>query len=659
MSEQTPSQATAASDCPPVPQSIMTASRDELNHVELEIFAGHLPDDLQGYVFIVAPVGTVESGGLPFKNGDSFLNGDGMVYRLDFNQKGKVALKTRIVKPLDYYFDAGTQGTKLGFRNHGILRFSLLLGARNELNTAFLPVKFSQDESERLLVTYDAGRPYEINTNTLELITPVGSNKEWRPEAPLPYLFPPIFSTAHPAFDTYTHEMFGVNYGRSLENFIESVPALEEIDKLFPEVRQFWEQFKGLEDFVYLIRWDGSNPLERWTLINSDGSPVSIKQTIHQIGVTKDYVILMDTAFSTGLEQLLTNPFPENKELERILRSFLESAPSPDSILYIVSRSDLQKGQRPALNEPEVKVVVRKVVIPLEAAHFLVNYDNPDDKITLHVAHICGWDVAEWLRQYDISAYQPHNKMPDYLPGMELNEMDISRLGRYVIDGKSQEQKPIESKVISDLESTWGLGLYAYLDRLSSGKTPGQLDNIYWISFGLWKDLMTHFMCYLYRNYKYQQVPQSEVLSLAQMGVPACLLRLETQSMEIGDRYQFPPGYIVSSPQFMPRRGSQGSSTDGYIACTIFTPERNEIWIFNAEALSQGPMCKLRHRSLNFTFTLHTAWLEQIEPRSSQYKISLKEDYNDLAKNYQCPPEFQKEIEELFAKELYPRFEQA
>ncbi|HAX79008.1 MAG TPA: lignostilbene-alpha,beta-dioxygenase [Cyanobacteria bacterium UBA11372] len=657
MSEITQSNTKAVtSGCPPVPQSIMTASRDEID-VELKICEGHLPDDLQGDIFFIGPVGTVESGGLPFKDGDSFLNGDGMVYRLDFNQKGKVTVKTKIAKPLDYYFDEATKGTKLGFRNHGILRFSLILGARNELNTAFLPVKFSQDESERLLVTYDAGRPYEINTHTLEVKTPVGSNKEWRPEINLPYLFPPIFSTAHPAFDTYTHEMFAVNYGRSLENFIDTIPFLEEVDKLFPEVRKFWEQFKGLEDFVYLIRWDGVNPLERWTLVNPDGSPVSIKQTIHQIGVTKDYVVLMDTSFSTGLAQILNNPFPDNKERERILRQLLESPPSPDSIIYIVSRSDLAKGQRPAMNEPEVKVVVRKVVIPLEASHFLVDYDNPDDKITLHISHICAWDVAEWLRTYDLSAYPPHDPVSSPWPGMELNLMDISRLGRYVIDGKSQEEAPVESKVISDRRYTWGPSLYTYLDRLPSGMTPGQLDNIYWSSFGLWKDLMTQFMCYLFRDYKYQQVPQSKLLSLAEQGIPPCLFRLQTCSMEIADQYLFPPGFMVSSPQFMPRRGNQGSSTDGYITCNVFTPERNEIWIFKADALSEGAICKLYHESLNFAFTLHTAWLPQIGSRLAEYKISLQEDYEELAKKFQYPPEFEKEIQELFAKELYPRFE--
>jgi Retinal pigment epithelial membrane protein len=369
-------------------------------------------------------------------------------------------------------------------------------------------------------------------------------------------------------------------------------------------------------------------------------------------------VVLMDTSFSTGLAQILNNPFPDNKERERILRQLLESPPSPDSIIYIVSRSDLAKGQRPAMNEPEVKVVVRKVVIPLEASHFLVDYDNPDDKITLHISHICAWDVAEWLRTYDLSAYPPHDPVSSPWPGMELNLMDISRLGRYVIDGKSQEEAPVESKVISDRRYTWGPSLYTYLDRLpSSGMTPGKLDNIYWSSFGLWKDLMTQFMCYLFRDYKYQQVPQSNMLSLAEQGIPPCLLRLQTCSMEIADQYVFDPGYMVSSPQFMPRRGNQGSSTDGYITCNVFTPERNEIWIFKADALSKGAICKLYHESVNFAFTLHTTWLPKIEPRLAEYKIYLKEDYEDLAKNFQSPPEFEKEIQELFAQELYPRFE--
>jgi hypothetical protein len=43
-------------------------------------------------------------------------------------------------------------------------------------------MKFAQDSHDRLLVTYDAGRPYEIDTETLEIVTPVGANKEWQGE---------------------------------------------------------------------------------------------------------------------------------------------------------------------------------------------------------------------------------------------------------------------------------------------------------------------------------------------------------------------------------------------------------------------------------------------------------------------------------------------
>jgi hypothetical protein len=96
------------------------------------------------------------------------------------------------------------------------------------------------------------------------------------------------------------------------------------------------------------------------------------------------------------------------------VRNLLEHPPSPNSTLYIVDRNQLKRGQIPLKGEPEVEVVAQKVVIPLEACHFLVDYENPDNKITLHVAHICAWDVAEWLRSYDRSPY-PDSSIPPHL----------------------------------------------------------------------------------------------------------------------------------------------------------------------------------------------------------------------------------------------------
>ncbi|MCL1466970.1 carotenoid oxygenase family protein [Argonema galeatum] len=669
MNQPTQNPIATTSDCHQVPQSIITARREELDNVELDVVEGELPNDIQGYVFIVAPVGTVDSGGLPFQTGDSILNGDGMVYRLDFTQTQKVSVKSRLLKTVEYRIDEATKkGTRfavLGFKNYGILRYSLFLGARNELNTAFLPVKFKQDDRERLLVNYDAGRPYEIDPQSLKVITPVGTTKEWHAEVKLPYIFPPIFSTAHPAFDPYEGEMFTVNYGRSLDNFIDSIPGMEAIEKLFPRIRQFLEKFKGLQDFVYLLRWKGDGSLERWKLVLPDGSPLRIEQTMHQIGITKDYIILLDTAFTTGLEQLLNNPLPENKPLESLLRELLEKAPSPESKFYIVNRNHLVNGQYPASNDPEIpEVVVRKVVIPKEAAHFLVDYDNPNDEITIHVAHICAWDVAEWLRQYDLSAYPPHDPAPSLLAGMETNNMDISCMGRYVIDGKSQDEEPLCANVMFDANCTWGAGLYAYRDRLNSGMPPRQLENIYWTSFGLWPELMTQFGCYLYRNYP-STIPLEKVLGLAQTGQPAGLFRLNTASMQIEDFYNFDYGYMVSSPQFVPRKDSDDSSTNGYIVCTVFFQDIKQIWIFDADNLQKGPRSKLSNKegkpeALNFGFTLHTAWLPTISQHKATYKVSAQEDYQELVDNYQYPEDPQKAalLKELFDSVLPLAYEE-
>ena len=115
--------------CPIAPKSLLVARREELD-LQLKVTnltEENLPTNLLGHVFIVAPVGTSESGGLPFTDGDSFMSGDGMVYRLDFDGSGEVALKTRIIKSPDYYADLASYGNRpeyahYRFNNHGMIQ---------------------------------------------------------------------------------------------------------------------------------------------------------------------------------------------------------------------------------------------------------------------------------------------------------------------------------------------------------------------------------------------------------------------------------------------------------------------------------------------------------------------------------------------------------
>jgi hypothetical protein len=187
------------------PASVLSVSRDEFGYPEDNPDAQYppltlkekegkpLPSDLQGHAFIIGATGSINSYRsdvasntvLPSHDGKTPLyNGDGMVYRIDFESLTEGAkLSARQIKAPCYYADIATnhctkyqgsegnpKSTDLRFKNLGITRVSGPLGTRNQLNTAFLPLKFSEAEHERLLVTWDVGRPYEIDPKTLETV---------------------------------------------------------------------------------------------------------------------------------------------------------------------------------------------------------------------------------------------------------------------------------------------------------------------------------------------------------------------------------------------------------------------------------------------------------------------------------------------------------
>jgi carotenoid cleavage dioxygenase-like enzyme len=680
--------------CAKVPQSLMTSSRQEFGKdgcpkLRLEVKEGAIPLDLQGHVFIVGPVGFENCN---YGEGLAIFNGDGMIYRLDLDQEGEVWLKTEIARTPCFYADLALQQeqptqSRYRFHNWGLMRYSLLLGLRDCLNTAFLPMPFPNEE--RLLVTYDAGRPYEIDTESLKVITPVGANQEWRSAVPIKQPFPTHLSTAHPTFDGYTGEMFTVNYGRSVVNLLDTVPFFDRFNELpddleqvfgsiarlvgqdfwqplFQETRQVFEALfnlfeKGFEsvtgidvpNFVYLLRWDGQGDLERWRLILPDGSPVKLEQSVHQIGVTEDYLVLIDTAFKVGVEQILNNPLPDSEQLEKPLRVLLTRPQLPDSNIYIVRRRDLVNGQRPAQCDTEVTVVAKKVVLPLESIHFLTDYDNPDGNITLHIAHNCATDVSEVVRGYDESAYQPGRSLPSRLDGMlAIGQMDVNRIGRYKINGETGAIT--DSKVIHNDKVTFGVGLYTYRERLSSGKLPRKIENIYWHSWGFWEELMPKFIFDLYKNYKHRILSQEVMQNLPNAEAkPVYLFRVNTESMNFADIYEFPVGYMMTSPQFVPRKNGTGDSTDGYIFCSVLTPESNsqdEIWIFKADDLKSGPICKLTHSLFKVGYTIHTTWLPKIAQRTASYCIPIKQDYEALVQKADST------IQALFERDIYPHF---
>jgi len=770
----------------PFPASVSLLSRTEFRQEPLQVKAGTLPNDIYGHAFFIGPAGCLTNPLIPgtdliqpSHDGTPLFNGDAMVYRIDLGE-GSAHLSNHIARTPCYYTDLatlpGSDYADLGYHNHGLARLSFGLGFRDEVNTAFQPLLFDPEEGLRLLITWDAGRPYEIDPETLEAVTPVGYNQAWREQIELALPFGIFTTTAHSAFDPNTDrpdtppQLFTVNYGKSVatalwpiftneagEPLPEPVEAIlaeferlldvieqrvtlvqqplgalldteaQVLDPLPQELRQVWqggrqqlrtnlrqtlrnlisvllqledwlpdaitiprrrryrelwqgflelleetleEDFDSLhdllaevlrligvarrllhaavnmDDFVHLMVWDGKQPLQQWqVVVEEEGQRVAprIFQSMHQIAITQDYVVLMDTVFKLGAEQLLTSPAPQFPRLERLIRHLLDFRQSADTTIYVINREDLDPDQS--------QVVAKRVVIPRSAAHFLADYDTPDGKLTLHLAHNTGWDPAEWTRPYDRF---PYSEFAAVL-GMSTGAIDINHLGRYVINGETGEL--CQSTVLTDFDHTWMTAIFAY--ACPDGVSPvRRFRSLYWNSWGCRGDLLSNYIAELYRDYPYREVPVDKVLALTQQGLPVNLCRLDTDTMTIADSYVFPPGCFGTSAQFVPRRDGGDDPTAGYLMCIVNAsddPAQSELWLFDAAHLAKGPVCKLSHPQLAIGMTIHSTWLPRLNPRRASYYVPVPEDYEPRLA--QLSPERRERLERLFRDHVYPHFQ--
>lgn len=673
--------------------------------------------------------------------GEMMFNGDAMLFRFDLDKPGRVGVKSSLLKAPCYYADYasryGTEYYKQGiyFKGMGLGRTSMHMGSRNQLNTSINLFKFEGDKNTRVSINFDAGRFYEIDAASMVLKTPIGSNKEWVGDFPnkLEYTFPLVLSTAHPSFDPLTKEFFTVNYLKSASDLAfggrrlfgdlpqENDLVAEHVKKLYADLQKrkvkghlmlgilarFLEFLKrillniepgakfdpfdvgaalkesdrvykdifGMENAVYLLRWTGSGPLDRWRVVNEKGEDLYISQCMHQTNISKDYIVLVDSSVKFTLDIMFSDPFPRAPWLDELLRWITSKAMLPETPLYIIRRKDLVPGAK--------TVTAKTFTIPLETVHYSMDYDNADNLITLHTAHNTASCAAEWIRPYDTLAVEPHTPVFKNTIGlMTCGEMDIGRIGKFVVNGETAEIK--EQHIVHDKgfegneptgikAHTWGIALNTYRDIISADKPVNKIRKNYWQSYGLDKRMLTHFIWRLYHDYQNRIIPADELLEYTKKGVPFCLFRQDVETMTIDNDYWiFRMNENFRSMQFVPRSRPGGipkgvdPDMDGYILCTmvIGSPDidndkdeySREVWLFDAAALSKGPVCKLQHPDLQFAFTIHSVWSPDSASSNTSYHIPVREDYDWVISNFPSQ-ERQANMREFMEKNVYPFFE--
>lgn len=748
------------------PQTIVAVSREELIEPEeltIRDSSGNeatLPDDLHGHYLVVGPAGSPDSSAVEgnkdvvwvSKDGWTPLyNGDGLIYRFSFD-KGKAHLKTRFVKPPCYYADHATADESknkdyqgLEFQNLGIARTSInKLGLRNQVNTAFVPFRLPDEESDRLLVTWDIGRPYEIDPQTLETLNPLGINQDWLDLLPnqQPAPFKQVMSSAHPVFDSETGDLYTVNVGKSIwtlvalprslkerlaenaeslksiigdsaisarlqDNFIRLYSAVLFIVRvivfLLGIVEKAFRTLRGGYDFVHLMVWDGKKTgiKGKWNIVLPGNKPLKIDQTVHQMGLTKDYLVFAETSFKFSLENIMA--YQKNAlatAFKVLLADFIDYPQYPTTKLYIVKRSDLAATATDYEPSPDgnsldsrkalPKVFAKEVELAPEFSHFIVDYENPNNQIVAYVDHLAATDVAEYIRIFDRSAFDNRDRDdkkdkyddPDLtyrnqqLAGSVVSPMDASRIGRWVIDGETG--KIVDQQLVSDIKLNWSTAFYVCPDQRPTKKYT----DIFWNSWGCWPDTLTERNVAAYEQYSERLVSVEDVLDITYKGVPSnlCHFKIRTDSnnqtkveIDQDNFYLFNNHYLGTSANFIPRPNAE-DQTDGYIACVVLTSdkflsqsdetdkevkwsENSEVWIFDARKLAQGPLYKLSHPKLNIGFTIHSSWIAEAKSPKNTIDYDVKADHEYLIQQLiENEPELGEKIRKLFNEEVYPHF---
>jgi hypothetical protein len=364
----------------------------------------------------------------------------------------------------------------------------------------------------------------------------------------------------------------------------------------------------GGEHPVKLIRWDGYHDFESWIVVDMNGIEIEIKQSVHELVFTRDYILLADTAFVAGTEMF--TPWKNAK------------LPHEKTVVHIIDRRDLRSGKH--------TVTSRQVVVDKPCIHLITEYENPDDQITVYMLHTPATNTAEILRSYDRDLNG--NLFPKHLIGYgTLPVLDLSSIGKHVIDVSRSEVA--KSEYISEMPYCWGPYLYTYMGRQIKPYTGQDL----FIMFkGFSRDLLPERIFNAYKDVGTRQVPLEEMVGGDGIHHNNSICRITTENFAIADAYVFPDRVLLYTIATLYSKNQEGA---GYLIAGVVTDrvdkERSsghEYWIFNASDLAKGPICKLGHESLNNSTLFHGVYIpkavaKNLDQKKVSYQVPIQEDY--------------------------------
>ncbi|MBL9105599.1 MAG: carotenoid oxygenase family protein [Myxococcales bacterium] len=509
-------------------------------------------------------------------------------------------------------------------------------GTSNLTNTAPVPAfpVLGQGgyEGRRVLLSYDAGRPVEVSPLTLEHLSPVGRSRDYHAAVGSSFS-PMIMTSGHPVYDP---------------DFEPGQPRLL-YTNIVPRVADFLNVNKPIRADLYLMTWDGAGPPTPPMRVTVDGKPVILRHaSVHQLCLTRNYLIVFNANLVLNTASLIEPLTPllwrflveqRTPEVPHNLRVFYrwlrirmrEATPEHRCPVYFIHKDAIRK----ALQAGERSVPARVVELHWELTHALADYDDDDDIVTLFCQHNIGADPADQMEEGD--RLVGGGTVPTELLGMFSSATDLNQVRRHVVDLRRGRVETRAFPEAGDRERfAYGLNLLPplqvapYLSEYADSDVPNllracrRMDATYWVAGGWLPQTMSTRVFSNFRRGRpddawppRRMVAVGEFIERTQDPDNTVRFFRLTHDMQLESTYQFPPGWFMAAPIFVPRPGSQ-SVCDGYLLAQVWGPDNPdmELWIWDASRpLSDGPCCTLGpgpyEHGIRPGFPLHSSWVDR------------------------------------------------
>ena len=519
----------------PLPRSILAAAEPEDR--DLRVVQGAMPEGIGGEIVISAPHPTTL--GPPH----AFF-GAGITYRLSLSS-GTFGAPDDAFPWRQAWIDSPS--ARLAHKRPDVFETTMIgvqspFGLVNAANTAPLPW------GDRLFMTWDVGRPVEVDPVSLRFLGEVGRADEWQCFDLMPGpVLPMVLSTAHPVVDPERDCLWSVN--------------------------TYFGQ-------LFIVRWNGEGPVRRWPIAGA-----TIPQSTHTITQTRDWIVVGDCAFKVEPQVAFGGDRTEPN--------------NPDEPIYLIRKDDLDA------TPPGSEVQCHAYALAPEMNHYYAAYDDTDGVVVLF-EHTQNADIAMAARVGDLDAwgrlvdpalaglygfpmtptktsmqrFDPDTGErwemamlyePDHLYSRQLSAFDWSHEGWLAPEAFHSVYHGFRPEAIVQRM----LDLYG--ERVDRGKlpteeTPALIASHHW-------DGLTPFSEYVYSDLG--DLPSSPIF------VPEA------------------PGTAGRSAH----GGAGPGGRRGWVVVPVMSDAGFRVEIFAADSVGSGPVCTLSSPRHSVPFILHSAWM--------------------------------------------------